>query len=162
MRLLLEHIERDQPRRELLWAAKILKKRLRQMPRPFSYLAAGPWEAMAGFSAFWDGYPDDHRVAEPEAAQAWYDTRAERSDDQAEATNGHDPVLEGLNRHKASEKWRGGYVTQPARWLKAHSWRDPVAKAPGKGKEPQRTIKRFVPDPAEDEMWAKQQAGGVR
>lgn len=149
LRLLAEQIGSEQPEMELLWAAKILGRKLKEMRSPIRYLSRGPWEAMAGFQRFRDTWPSDQPFGEPKAAKAWYycaEARAESAAKVAGAgSNGDrpDPVLGGLCRWKSSERWRSGFVVSPAQWLEDNSWND-AAPPPRKKNGGQRDVESAV------------------
>jgi hypothetical protein len=68
------------------------------------------------FKAFWEQYP--LKVGKPKALLSW---TAQRCDDCAPE------VLAGLERWKATSKWRrdgGRYVTYPTTWLNQRRWED--------------------------------------
>lgn len=78
----------------------------------------------SGFARFWEAYPNKVGKA-----------AAEKSYDRAIAKiGGDDPaavILAGLDRAKASRKWREGYIPNPTTWLNQGRWEDqPAEQAP--------------------------------
>lgn len=141
LRILSGRIDSGQPEMELLWAAKILNRKLKEMSRPIAYLDKA-WDSMTGFELFKNTWPADQPFGEPKAAKAWYYSAEARSESATSARKSSpkgeppDPVIGGLCRWKSSERWRNGFVVSPAQWLEDHSWNDPAPPPAKRGAKP--------------------------
>lgn len=74
-----------------------------------------------GFARFWEAYPN--KVGKPVAAKAYAKA--------LKRISGPDPpgvILAGVERAKASRKWREGIYPNPATWLNQDRWLDEPAE----------------------------------
>ena len=85
--------------------------------------APEPKPSPEGFEQFWTAYACPRRTGKPVALALWRSLGCEKI---AEA------VLAELERFKATQQWRGGFMPEPARWLKKAPWVDgPTAPTAG-------------------------------
>ena len=68
-----------------------------------------------GFERFWLAYKCKRRVNKLQAFQEWTRHGCEADPE---------PVMAGLSAFKATDKWREGFMPEPARWLKWRRWED--------------------------------------
>jgi hypothetical protein len=73
------------------------------------------------FQAFWLAYRCKRRVNKLQAFMEW-----QRHGCDADASE----VMAGLERFKATDQWREGFMPEPARWLKWRRWEDEPDEAP--------------------------------
>lgn len=88
-----------------------------------SLITHAPDRTPDGFDDFWRAYPS--KVGKREAVKAY--ARA------AKRIEGPDPpivvILAGVERAKASRRWREGFIPNPATWLNQDRWTDELPEA---------------------------------
>lgn len=136
MRLLTRAIDGGITEVEIIWAARLLKKKIsgREIQHPISYLAEGrrpAFERMRGFEMFGRAWGTYWRK-EPAAAKAWfeeYDVRLEFEKGRPNAVVGRALV------HKNSGAWDGDWAPDPHKWISDHQWKDEPRKPKARGKQ---------------------------
>ena len=89
--------------------------------------------APAGFDLFWAAWPTGHRVgkgaAETKLRQALKHATLEQ-------------IIAGVERAKLTERWRKGFIQNPATWLHQRGWEDDARPADPKGADALREFTR--------------------
>lgn len=91
-----------------------------------------------GFDAFWDAYPKHHKVGKPLCLDKWRKRGLELLTQ---------PILDGLERWKKSDRWARGFVCDPHTFLNQRRWEDESKAAePNPNEAPDRDLSDLTPE----------------
>ncbi len=94
------------------------------------------------FELFWEGYPN--KVGRKACLKRWLSAGLNK-----QLTE----ILAGLERWKASDRWKRGYVADPLTFLNQERWKDVPPAAPSSQAKREMNVRKSTPDEKAKARW---------